>query len=165
MIRRPIREAQEFLRLIAFQYPVITLLNPDGIFGPLTAQAVREFQEAFGLPVTGVIDFETWDSIYRVYLPLRQGGTPVNHLGPRFPLAEGTLKRGDTGLPVELLHVHFNQLGRQFHNLTPVAEKSPFGEVTQRNVLEIQRLGNLEQTGEVNAQTWNVLLGISGMFE
>ncbi len=165
MVRQPIREAQGYLRLIASRYPVITELKPDGIFGPLTTQAVREFQEVFELPVTGVIDFETWDAIYRVYLPIDQERRPSNHLGPRFPLAEGTIRRGDRGLPVELLHAHFNHLGRQYRNITVVAENSAFGEATQRNVLELQRIGRLTQTGEVDAATWNILLGISGMFE
>jgi len=34
--------------------------SPDGIYGPLTAAAVRVWQRAHLLPVTGVVDSITW---------------------------------------------------------------------------------------------------------
>jgi hypothetical protein len=37
----------------------------DGAFGPKTLGAVRAFQSAHGLQVTGVIDIATWDSLLR----------------------------------------------------------------------------------------------------
>ncbi|MCL6453658.1 MAG: peptidoglycan-binding protein [Alicyclobacillus sp.] len=39
-------------------------LQPDGVFGPLTLQAVKDWQQSHGLPVTGVVDFATWTSLY-----------------------------------------------------------------------------------------------------
>jgi peptidoglycan hydrolase-like protein with peptidoglycan-binding domain len=32
----------------------------DGIFGPDTEAAVKDQQRAFGLPVTGIVDDNTW---------------------------------------------------------------------------------------------------------
>jgi peptidoglycan hydrolase-like protein with peptidoglycan-binding domain len=42
---------------------VTALGNPvtmDGVFGPGTETAVKDQQRAFGLPVTGVVDDNTW---------------------------------------------------------------------------------------------------------
>ena len=36
----------------------------DGIFGPVTARAVREYQHLAGLTPDGVVNEETWNSIY-----------------------------------------------------------------------------------------------------
>ena len=36
----------------------------DGIFGPITARAVREYQHLAGLTPDGVVDERTWNSIY-----------------------------------------------------------------------------------------------------
>lgn len=38
--------------------------STDGIFGPNTEIAVRNFQGAFGLPATGVINDATWNRLY-----------------------------------------------------------------------------------------------------
>ena len=46
-----VRRVQELLRTLAF--PVGRV---DGVFGPLTEQAVRLFQQEGGLPVTGAVD-------------------------------------------------------------------------------------------------------------
>ena len=42
----------------------VSPLVPDGIYGAETAEAVRAHQRECGLPVTGRVDRETWDSIY-----------------------------------------------------------------------------------------------------
>lgn len=38
-------------------------LRADGIFGPLTDEAVREFQEKNGLTVDGIVGPKTWDKL------------------------------------------------------------------------------------------------------
>jgi peptidoglycan hydrolase-like protein with peptidoglycan-binding domain len=32
----------------------------DGVFGPITEQAVKQYQTDMGLPVTGIVDAKTW---------------------------------------------------------------------------------------------------------
>lgn len=39
-------------------------LYPDGIFGPLTEEAVREFQDEHQLNVTGQVDLNTWQQMF-----------------------------------------------------------------------------------------------------
>jgi peptidoglycan hydrolase-like protein with peptidoglycan-binding domain len=54
------REVQE--RLNALGYDVGT---PDGSAGPRTAKALREFQQAQGIPVTGRVDAATTGALSR----------------------------------------------------------------------------------------------------
>lgn len=63
-----VRQVQEHLDAIATVYTAIPRVNPDGIYGPATANAVREFQSVFGLPQTGMIDFATWYKISHIYV-------------------------------------------------------------------------------------------------
>lgn len=63
-----VRQVQEQLDTIATVYTVIPRITADGIFGADTAEAVRQFQSVFSLPVTGVIDFATWYRISRIYV-------------------------------------------------------------------------------------------------
>ena len=59
---------QEQLDAIATIYTAIPRIQPDGIYGPATAEAVRTFQSIFGLPQTGVVDFATWYKISHIYV-------------------------------------------------------------------------------------------------
>lgn len=43
-------------------------LEADGSFGPKTAEAVREVQQAAGLEVTGVVDGPTWAAVEQAAL-------------------------------------------------------------------------------------------------
>lgn len=63
-----VQQVQDQLSTIAGVYTAIPQITADGIFGPATAEAVREFQTIFGLPATGVIDFATWYRISHIYV-------------------------------------------------------------------------------------------------
>ena len=63
-----VRQIQEQLDAISSVYTAIPDISPDGIYGPATAAAVREFQSIFGLPQTGVVDFATWYKISHIYV-------------------------------------------------------------------------------------------------
>lgn len=63
-----VRQLQEQLNVIAGAYPALPTLNADGIYGPATAEAVRQFQGVFGLPQTGITDYSTWYKISEIYV-------------------------------------------------------------------------------------------------
>nr|WP_288828105.1 peptidoglycan-binding protein [uncultured Clostridium sp.] len=63
-----VRQVQEQLDTIAGVYTRIPRITADGIYGENTAEAVRQFQSIFKLPVTGVIDFATWYKISHIYV-------------------------------------------------------------------------------------------------
>lgn len=65
---RKVRQLQEQLEAIAGVYPAVPRVTPDGVYGPATAAAVKEFQTVFGLTVTGVVDFAAWFKIASVYV-------------------------------------------------------------------------------------------------
>ena len=63
-----VRQVQEQLDTIAGVYTKIPRITADGVYGENTAEAVRQFQSIFKLPVTGVIDFATWYKISQIYV-------------------------------------------------------------------------------------------------
>ena len=63
-----VRQMQEQLNVIADAYPALPKLTADGIYGPATEEAVREFQSMFGLPATGIVDYPTWYKISEIYV-------------------------------------------------------------------------------------------------
>ena len=65
-----VRQLQEQLNLIGEFYNAIPPVEPDGIYGEQTAEAVRKFQKIFDMPQTGVVDFATWYQISGKYVAL-----------------------------------------------------------------------------------------------
>ena len=63
-----VRQLQEQLDVIAGAYPALPKIKADGIYGPATKEAVREFQSVFGLPETGITDYPTWYKISEIYV-------------------------------------------------------------------------------------------------
>lgn len=63
-----VRQMQQQLARISKSYPAIPRIRPDGIYGQDTAEAVEVFQSVFGLPVTGVVDYNTWYEISAIYV-------------------------------------------------------------------------------------------------
>lgn len=63
-----VRQIQEQLNVIAGAYPALPRLGVDGVYGNQTRNAVREFQNVFGLPQTGVVDYRTWYKIQEIYV-------------------------------------------------------------------------------------------------
>lgn len=73
-----VRTIQNQLNAISNSYPALPKVAEDGIFGEQTAQSVRTFQQIFGLPQTGVVDFKTWYEISRIYVAV----TKIASLNP-----------------------------------------------------------------------------------
>lgn len=63
-----VRQIQEQLNTIAGAYPALPTISVDGIFGQGTRAAVQKFQQIFGLPETGIIDYPTWYEIQEIYV-------------------------------------------------------------------------------------------------
>lgn len=62
-----VRLIQERLNFIAMYYKNIPSVVADGIFGPLTVNAVRAFQTMLGLEADGIVGLQTWNRIMQMY--------------------------------------------------------------------------------------------------
>ncbi len=76
MQNNDVRAFQTYLNLIGRTYRDIPEVPVTGYFGTETENAVRVFQERFGIPVTGVVGAPTWDAASRACNFIRFG-TPV----------------------------------------------------------------------------------------
>lgn len=59
-----VEHLQYMLQVLSEYIPEIPYITIDGIFGPATRNAVIAAQRRFGLPQTGIVNYETWDEIY-----------------------------------------------------------------------------------------------------
>lgn len=68
-------QIQEQLNRIAQVYSAIPTINVDGIYGPATANAVRQFQKVFNMPQSGIVDYPTWYKISQIYVGVTKIGS------------------------------------------------------------------------------------------
>ncbi|MGI6011354.1 MAG: peptidoglycan-binding protein [Ruminococcus sp.] len=61
-------QLQEQLNAVGEAYPLIPSVIADGIYGENTQNAVRVFQQVFGLPQTGIVDYPTWYKVQEIYV-------------------------------------------------------------------------------------------------
>ena len=69
-----VQQMQEQLLEISKVYTAIPTITPTGYYDEATAEAVRAFQNIFGLPQTGVVDFATWYKISYIYVGITRIG-------------------------------------------------------------------------------------------
>lgn len=71
-----VQQMQEQLNRIAQNYTAIPRVTADGIFGPQTQEAVKAFQDIFGLPQSGVADYPTWYEISEIFVGVSRIAEP-----------------------------------------------------------------------------------------
>lgn len=151
-----VRELQYLLRVISEFVETIPSIVVDGIFGERTEEAVRAFQNDYGIPVTGVVNTETWELIYRAYQGMQEALPPDYNTGvepyPGFPLS-----RGQRGEEVTLLQNYLNFISDTYTEIPKLTVDGIFGAGTDRAVRTFQRLFDIRVTGIVGAATWNAI--------
>lgn len=155
--RRHIYDLQTFLRRIQRDQGYPNPIAPDGIFGPETAAAVRDFQRQNSLPVTGAADYGTWTAIYQAYRVLLSGDTLPESV-TFFPSgAAAELKTGDKGPSVFVLQLMLGTVLPHFSISAPVPLTGEYDADTVAGIRRAQGVFLLPQTGVTDRATWEAL--------
>jgi peptidoglycan hydrolase-like protein with peptidoglycan-binding domain len=111
----------------------------DGVFGPETDSAVRDFQQSNGLMVDGIVGPISWSHVhpYREASPTLQTGS----LGPVVAMLQGVLKTG------------FGYAG---------AIDGVYGPATEAIVRQHQTQSGLPISGVMDERTWMAPAGAAG---
>lgn len=147
------------LNRIAQNYPAIPKVPVvDGIFGSRTEASVRRFQEIFDLTPDGIVGPATWYALVRLYTGVL-ALSELRSLGQTFYANSWTypdaLQQGDRGEKVRNLQYMLQMLSEFIPAIPSVEIDGIFGPATREAVLAAQRRFGLEQTGAVDADTWD----------
>ena len=152
---------QAVLNRIGQNYPAIPKINPvDGVFGESTENAVRAYQRIFNLDVDGIVGRQTWNSIARVFVAvkdlaeLQSEGLTFSAITSAFP---GFLQSGDESASVANLQYMLGVVSAFNADIPEPDRQGVYGEATQQAVTAYQESQNLPPTGTVNEQTWDAL--------
>lgn len=151
--------SQFILNIIRDFYSNLPFIKVDGYFGPETQRAVEDFQNNNGLPVTGVINDQTWEVMYQQYKGIVDTVMSTNRLNlPATVQYPGTvLESGSRGDDVRQLQEYLNTVYLAYPQITPVNPTGFFGTNTRQSVIDFQKFAGLPQTGRVDEETWNRL--------
>lgn len=152
-----VRTLQIYLATIAFFNDSYQSVTVDGIFGPATRSAVEYVQMANGLPVTGVVDRQTWAVLQDLY-ENAVANIPSNFGIDAIEIYPGrALAIGSEGREVEDLQTLINRASANGAGIPSVVVDGIFGNATYNAVVRAQELGGLIPNGIVGAPTWSYI--------
>ncbi|OIJ18562.1 hypothetical protein BKP45_10565 [Anaerobacillus alkalidiazotrophicus] len=144
MVHSDVIELQEKLNIKSYYNYSI-----DGIYGPITAQAVRDFQRNNSLIVDGIVGPQTVSALKE-----KRIDAPVTMIKSAVASADSSviLRQGDRGK-----HVSELQKMLQAHGYYNYSIDGIFGPITEQAVRNFQQQKNIQVDGIVGAQTFRVL--------
>ena len=156
-IGQPIRSLQTMLRVIAEDDPNHFSVIPDGIYGPETVQAVSIFQRKHGLPVTGVTDQQTWESIVAEYEPA------LIRIDEAFPLhiilnPNQTIRKGERHPHMYIVQSMLRVLADVYKSIGVPSLSGILDEATADSLASFQQLNGLPMSGNLDKHTWKHLV-------
>ena len=156
---RDVELIQRKLNRISANFPGIPKIYPvDGFFGQSTTEAVKKFQEVFGLTPDGLVGRATWNEIQFIYNAVKKLYT-VNSEGLRLEDVNtrysGELSLGDVGDGVLNLQYYLAYISLFVPTVQSTALDGSFGPSTENSVKSFQKTYGLPETGVVDRATFD----------
>ncbi len=145
---------QNDLRILHRVDSTIPLVNPDGIYDDTTKQAVRAFQQKYGLPVTGEVDLETFERLQLAADVIREANAAPKPVTV-FEKGELPLSQGHYSGEVYLLQALINALALRYQNLSMVDVTGEYDKKTAEQIRNLQQILGLQQTGVLDKALWD----------
>lgn len=153
----PVRVLQYYLAFIAAYNEAVSAPSIDGSFGQATLASVKEFQGAYGLEQTGVVNEATWDKLSEVYLGIIERNPPEFLANTPVPYPGTPLTLGSSGEAVRVLQERLNFIASFFDNVEGVEPTGYFGEQTVSSVNSFLRDVGLPEKGFVGPGAWRLI--------
>ncbi|MDO6658271.1 peptidoglycan-binding protein [Anaerobacillus sp. 1_MG-2023] len=141
MNNQDVKELQDVLKAKGY----FTYHTSTGYYGPITKDAVSQFQQAVGLKVTGVATTDTLQKL---------AGTSKSQSSAAS--SSSTLQIGSRGQEVTDLQSKLKAAGYYSYNVDGI-----YGRITQKAVQDFQKEKGLSVTGKADSTTLNALANAS----
>ena len=151
-----IKEIQKFLHTVSvIVNPAVPRIAIDGIYGEETFEAVKIFQILYGIPDTGYVDLNTFDTLYFIY-----SEAVTDKKRPDYVITNSAfpIRLGSQGSNVIAIHLYITELLSKYPDIGSVCRGSYFSEHTKSAVMNLQRIFNLPPTGEIDSALYQRIL-------
>ncbi len=155
-----VRNLQRYLRALAdgSEGSEIFAVPIDGIFDSATENALSEFQQRQGLPITGVADRNTFDALYLEYLRVTLNDRR-EYRPDFFPASPNNYvtEFGEQSPFISILQFVLDEIRLSYDTFPEFEMNGTYDADTSLAVKEFQRLHAIPITGRVDRRTWNEL--------
>ena len=152
-----IAELQRYLREIYHADGSVPLVNPDGLYGSETADAVRKFQADNGMSVTGKADFATWNAIYKAYVKALEKNSRPREIYPFPEHGDYEITDGESSDTVAIIQLMLKLLSYFYDDIDGVEKDGIYNEGTIKDIRNFQSRAGVPVTGKIDKATWNAL--------
>ena len=160
-VSEQIKVIQYYLNVISYFDRNIPSVAFNGIYDTKTENAVKAFQNIYGLNADGITGRDTWNALTRRYNEIL-GALPTQYQPYRREIYPGrNLGIGFVGDDVRSLQELINKAAEKYPSIPTVTEDGIFGPLTQSAVIYIQNQNDLPATGIVGLLTWNTIVTLA----
>lgn len=156
-----VKELQVMLVAIYPQYPSIGKLKIDGVFGDKTQKCVMKYQSCNSMPLTGIVDKETYEKLImdygKRYEYNSESRSDVDWTRDGMDDSFNVITSGSKGDYVRTLQMYINAINSKYPEIPRLVVDGIFGPKTKEAVLIFQRMFNLATDGIVGEFTWAAL--------
>ena len=155
--RNAILEIQRILRDLDHFNSDQARIRLTGVYDGETRQGVRNFQEKYGLPVTGTVDHTTFQVLQAADLA-RKEATELARAVYILPRSEEyTIYPQQRDNVVYVLQHMLNVISQEYDGIEPLEFTGIYDEVSVLAIKEFQRRNLIEDNGIIDATTFNRL--------
>ncbi len=149
-----IRRIQDYLYEIHLYEGIEYFASRNGIYTDTTMRAISDFQRKQKLPITGIVDFLTFEKLRDVFFEYRRKNEAdtILHVKHAYPL-----KKGSHGNDVEVLHALLRVLAEHDENFPSIPRSTYFSAETENAIRYVQKKFQVEESGTVDANLFERL--------
>ena len=155
-VGQPIRSLQTMLRHLAEADSRYQTVIPDGVYGSATRSAVANFQRIHGIPVTGITDQNTWESILAEFIPARIQIAEAEALIPILNPNQ-VIRRGERHPVLGVAQAVLQLLSEVYGSIPSPGASGILDDRTADALSSFQYLNRLPMTGNLDKRTWKHL--------
>lgn len=155
-----IQLVQYFLNVLSAYYKSIPGVDINGMLDNETRNAITEFQKTFSLPVSGVIDDETWDVMYNNIQGILGILAPSSIFLPALLYPQVIYKEGMVDPGIYIIQQFLMFISGVIDGIPSVIPNGIFGPETTESVIAFQKIYELDPDGIINEETWNKIVEV-----
>lgn len=150
-----VQAVQYFLNVLSAYYNTIPSVDINGVLDSQTRTAIMEFQKTFNLPMTGIVDEQTWNSMYNQVVGILETLPPSAISLPSLLWPGIVYRLGSEGPGVYLIQQYLSYIASVLEGIPPAEPDGIYGPQTEQAVRKFQEYFGIDVTGVVDRYTWN----------